>query len=80
MALLVDGKRAAAEAAHQDRAWLAWTIAALGRVKKMPSLKEVAGRKKREPRRQIMSPDQMLTMARMWSAVAGPEEEGVPHE
>jgi len=80
MTILVEGKRAAAEAAHQDRAWLAWTIAALGRVKKMPPLKDIAGRKKREPKRRAMSPDQMLRMARMWSAVAAPEPKEPPDE
>jgi hypothetical protein len=80
MALLVEGKRRAAENAHADRAWLAWTIAALGRAKKMPSLKEVAGRAPRERKRRTMSADQLLTMARMWSAVAGPEKKGDPHE
>lgn len=80
MALLVEGKRAAAENDHRDRAWLAHTIAALGRVKKFPALDDVIGRKKREPKRRVMSADQLLTMARMWSAVAGPEPTEGPHD
>ena len=76
MALLVEGKRAAADNDHRDRAWLAHTIAALGRVKKFPALDDVIGRKKREPKRRVMSADQLLTMARMWSAVAGPDSDG----
>lgn len=30
---------------HEGRAWAAWHTAALGRCKKMPSLKELSGKK-----------------------------------
>jgi hypothetical protein len=76
MALLVEGKRRAAENAHLERAWLAWTTAALGRTKKMPPLKDMVKAPQRETKRRVMSADEMLTMARMWSAVAPPKTAG----
>ena len=42
MASIVEGKRRGAENAHQERAWLAWTIAALQRAKRLPALTEIA--------------------------------------
>ena len=76
--MIAEGKRRASETAHQERMTLAWNTAALHRAKRMPALKDLLGKKKREPRRKALGPDQLLTMARMWSAVAGPEgKEGV---
>jgi len=72
MSLLVEGRTAAAETAHRQRAWLAYTTAALGRAKKLPSLKDVIGKPRREPARKIMGADQMLTIARMWTAATTP--------
>lgn len=71
MALIVDGKRREAENAHQDRAWLAWTMAALQRSKRLPSLADVTGKKKRAPKRRVASADALLTMAHMWTAATG---------
>lgn len=71
MALLVEGRRRAADTAHAERAWLAYHTAALGRVKRMPTLKELTAKPKREQRRAASTADHMLTVARMWSAVAG---------
>jgi hypothetical protein len=80
LSLLVEGKRRAADADHHNRAWLAWTTAALGRAKKMPPLKDLVGTKAKAKKPTVMSADQMLTMARMWSAVAGPPTEKDSHE
>ncbi len=41
----------------------------------MPALADLIKPKKRAPKRQAMSGDQMLTIARMWSAVAGPDDD-----
>lgn len=71
MAVIVAAKRAAAEREHNDRAWLAWTTAALRRAKRMPPLADLLVKSKREAKRGAMTADAMLTMARMWSAVAG---------
>jgi hypothetical protein len=70
MSILVDGKRRAAENDHQDRAWLAWTTAALQRAKAMPALKEVAGPRRSEKKKRPMTADQLLVMARLWTAAA----------
>ncbi|WP_235530331.1 hypothetical protein [Sphingomonas sp. Leaf62] len=40
----------------------------------MPALADLIKPKKRTPKRRAMSGDQMLTIARMWSAVAGPDD------
>lgn len=71
MALIVEGKRRAAENAHQDRAWLAWTTAALGRAKQMPPLAELVGKKKAPPERRPSTAEQLLTTARLWTAATG---------
>lgn len=75
MALVVEGKRLAAEAVHRDQITIAWNTAALHRAKKMPPLKELLRKQPRQERkRRTMNADEMLTMARLWSSVAGPEE------
>jgi hypothetical protein len=71
MASIVEGKRRGAENAHQERAWLAWTIAALQRAKRMPALTEIAGKKKRAPKRHAASAEALMTMAHMWTAATG---------
>ncbi|NJR80458.1 hypothetical protein [Sphingomonas corticis] len=76
MLLLAEGRRRAAEVSQQDRAWLAWHIAAFQRAKKMPRLSELSGKKKAAvKRRRGMSIDQLQTMAAMWAA-ATPKEGG----
>lgn len=76
MVLLVEGKQRAAEVAQQDRAWLAWHMAALQRSKKMPRLSEVMTKKKPAPKRaRRMSADRLQTMATMWAA-ATPKDGG----
>lgn len=72
MALLVEGKRNAADNAHVERMTLAYNTAALTRVKRMPALKDLIGKPKRAQARPVSTADQMLTVARMWSSVAGP--------
>lgn len=54
---------------------MAWTIAALTRAKRMPALADLIKPKKRTPKRRAMSGDQMLTIARMWSAVTAPKDD-----
>lgn len=74
MALLVEGKKLAAEAMHRDQITIAWNTAALHRAKKMPPLKELLRKQPRQERkRRAMSADEMLSMARLWSSVAPPE-------
>lgn len=76
MILLVEGRQRAAEVAQQDRAWLAWHMAAFQRSKKMPRLSEVTAKKKPAPKRaRKLSADRLLTMATMWAA-ATPKDGG----
>ncbi len=74
MALLVEGRRRRAEAEHNARAWAVWHIAAIPKMKRMPTLRDLEAKKQQKPKRRAMSADAMLTLARMWSAVAGPQE------
>lgn len=46
----------------------------------MPPLKDLVGTKAKAKKPTVMSADQMMTMARMWSAVAGPPKEKGSHE
>lgn len=75
MALLVEGRKRRAEAEHNARAWAVWHIAALPKMKRMPPLKDLEAKNKRKPKRRIMTADAMLTLAQMWSSVAGPQGE-----
>jgi hypothetical protein len=64
--------------AHRDRMALAWHVAALGRVKKLPSLKDVAA-DPRAPKRKRQSIKQMhalLAGAAKASAKAARQGEG----
>ncbi|HEX8382451.1 MAG TPA: hypothetical protein VF592_03650 [Sphingomonas sp.] len=76
MTLIVEGKSRRALAAHDDRAWLAWHIASLQRARRMPPLKSLTAKPKAK-KKGPMGADAMLTMARMWSAVAGKGESTV---
>ncbi|RZJ19125.1 MAG: hypothetical protein EON91_02710 [Brevundimonas sp.] len=50
-------KGRAAESAQQNRAWLAWHIAALPRLKKFPALDKLLGRRRRV---RSQAPDELL--------------------
>ncbi|WP_182926696.1 hypothetical protein [Sphingomonas paucimobilis] len=52
-----------------------WHIAALPKMKRMPPLKDLEAKKQRTPKRRAMTADAMLTLAQMWSSVAGPQGE-----
>ena len=59
-----------------DRAWLAWTTAALGRSKTMPALADLVKRQEAKRSAKPMNADQMLTMARLWSAASNQWKKG----
>lgn len=65
-----------AETDHRDRAWLAWTTAALGRSKTMPALADLVKRQEAKRSAKPMNADQMLTMARLWSAASNQWKKG----
>ncbi|MEP6827916.1 MAG: hypothetical protein ABJA10_07560 [Aestuariivirga sp.] len=50
---------------QKNRAWLAWHIAALGRVEKMPSLEKLMGENEIE-----QSQDEMIAIATGWAIQA----------
>jgi hypothetical protein len=52
---------------HKARAWLAWHVAALMRVKKLPRLERIAGRSPTRPQ----TPDEMLAIIKMLNAAYG---------
>lgn len=69
--IAIAARLRAAEREHKDRAWLAHTTASLGRVKRLPKLADLTKaapekRKKVKPK----TADEMLSIARMWAAVA----------
>jgi hypothetical protein len=52
---------------HNDRAWLAWHVASLGRVKKMPPLRELL-QKRAAPRK---SWQEQLDALKSWVVASG---------
>lgn len=56
---------AAAIREHNDRAWLAWHIGALPRMKKYPRLDELRIKPQAKPRQNV---EQQIAVARMWAA------------
>ena len=50
---------------HKNRAWLAWHIAVLGRIEKMPSLQKMMGEP--EPRQ---TEDEMIAIAQAFAAAS----------
>lgn len=50
---------------HNDRAWLAWHIGALPRMKKYPKLDELRIKPQAKARQSV---NQQLAVARMWAA------------
>lgn len=56
-----------ADREHNDRAWLAWHIAALTRTKKMPKLQKLQVRVRRKPQ----TGEQMLQIAKMLTVALG---------
>lgn len=52
---------------HNDRAWLAWHIAALTRAKKLPPLRKLQARRRAPPQ----SWQQQKLAAAMWAAALG---------
>jgi hypothetical protein len=75
MALVLNGKAQQLRREHRDRAWLAWTSAALVRVKKMPKLDKVIGKDGAlpQPKRKVERRpwQELFSMAQMWAVASG---------
>lgn len=67
IALMMEAAADRARRAHNDRAWLAWTGAALARAKRLPKLKtlQIAGRAK--PARP-QTAEERMAVYRQWAA------------
>jgi hypothetical protein len=63
LAIAMHGKLRAARRDHNQRAWLAWHIAALQRAKKLPRLKSMLAREK--PR--IQSWQEQVNIMQKWA-------------
>ncbi|ORE90192.1 hypothetical protein ATO13_23191 [Stappia sp. 22II-S9-Z10] len=63
-AAIVEGFGRRLEAEHNGRAWLVWHGEALHRVKKLPKLRDMLGRKRKPKRRQ--TPEEMMAAATAW--------------
>jgi hypothetical protein len=62
----MEGARKRFEREQQLAAWTAWHTAALTRVNKMPNLRDIMPRRKRR-----QSVDEMIAIAKAWSARGG---------
>ena len=74
MALVLNGKAQQLRREHRDRAWLAWTTAALVRVKKMPKLEKVVGKDgQKQVRKKVERRpwQELFSMAQMWTVASG---------
>lgn len=68
ISVILDGAASRLKREHNDRAWLAWHVAALGRLKKLPKLKDMMHGEK--PRGRKMTPEQLEAATRSWLAGA----------
>lgn len=68
----VDARIKAAETAHRNNAWLAYHVAALGRVKKMPTFDAFIGRRSGKAKRQ--TPEQLEAQMRAFFGPAVEEK------
>jgi hypothetical protein len=68
---ILDGAAEQERRAHNDRAWLAWNIAALSRVHRLPKLSTLTvSRQKSKPRpRPRQTVEEQMAIARQWTAV-----------
>lgn len=63
MSIAMNGKLRAARREHNQRAWLAWHVAALQRAKKLPTLKSMLARDRPRPQ----SWQQQSTIMQSWA-------------
>lgn len=67
MLAIIEARHRASEKKQGDLAWLAWTTAGLGRVKKFPKLKDILPKgRKQQPAGK--SWQEQLTVAQAWTA------------
>lgn len=57
---------------HNDRAWMAWHIAALSRMKKLPKLKDLFLKPLRAQPVRPQTPEEQLAVWKQWAAATAP--------
>lgn len=65
---IVDGAAERERRAQNDRAWLAWHIAALPKLKRLPKLEKLMVRRRAVPRRRRQSMEEQIEIAQRWHA------------
>lgn len=65
--IVLDGSAERLKREHNDRAWLAWHGAALGRIKKFPKLDTLLIKGDRKPKRG-KTIEEMISIAHAWTA------------
>ncbi|MBN8959330.1 MAG: phage tail assembly chaperone, partial [Rhizobiales bacterium] len=65
--LILDARSAASEREHNERAWLAWHIAALSRAKVMPKIDKLMAK----PKPTLQTWEQQLAIVRQLNAAFG---------
>ncbi|RAH99193.1 hypothetical protein DLJ53_21850 [Acuticoccus sediminis] len=65
-AAILAGRTRRLEAEQDGRAWTAWHTEALARVKKLPKLETLLGRRRKPKRRQTAN--DMIAIAKAWDA------------
>ena len=66
ISVILKGAGARLSREHDAKAWLAWHIEALARVKKLPKLTDMQSGK--PAKRRKMTPEEMISMAHLWTA------------
>jgi hypothetical protein len=64
IAVILDGAASRLKREHNDRAWMAWHIAALSRQKKMAALSELTFAPEKVKRQ--MTPQELEAVTRSW--------------
>lgn len=72
MSIILDGVSRKSSREHNQRAWIAWHIAALSRVRKFPKLETLLVKDRAAARRRRQTPDQMLAIAKMMAGMSFP--------
>ena len=65
VSLVLDGETERLRREHNDRAWHAWHVAALGRAKKLPRLDTLLAKPQTTPRRQTW--EEQMAVMQAWS-------------
>lgn len=74
MALALKGRAEKLQREQRERAWSAWTTAALTRIEKMPTLEKIMGPLTDKPKRSVKEPrpwEELFSAAQQWAVASG---------